>query len=163
VGFAIRKCPSSSPPGDVLRAPLLTLHILGACVWAGGHLVLAITVLPSALARRNPRILRAFETPFEKIGIPALIVQVLTGIWLASQFVPVGRWLAFGSDLEVRIGTKLLLLGLTVALALHARLRLIPRLDTSNLGLLAAHILIVTALAVALVIVGVDFRTGALF
>ena len=63
----------------------------------------------------------------------------------------------------MRIGTKLLLLGLTVALALHARLRLIPRLDTSNLGLLAAHILIVTALAVALVIVGVDFRTGALF
>jgi putative copper export protein len=142
---------------------VLTLHILGACVWAGGHLVLAITVLPSALARRDPRILRAFETPFERIGIPALIVQVLTGIWLASQFVPASRWLAFGSDLEVRIGTKLLLLGLTMALALHARLRLIPRLDSSNLGVLAAHILIVTALAVALVIVGVDFRTGALF
>ena len=58
---------------------------------------------------------------------------------------------------------KLLLLWLTVVLALHARLRLIPRLDSANLGLLAAHILIVTALAVALVIVGVDFRTGALF
>jgi hypothetical protein len=41
------------------------------------------------------------------------------------------RWPAPGSGLEVRIGTKLLLLGLTVALALHARLRLIPRLDTS--------------------------------
>jgi len=146
-----------------LIALLLTLHILGAWVWAGGHLVLALTILPSALARRDPRILRGFEEPFERIGIPALVVQVVTGAWLASQFVPMSRWLAFGSALEVRIGTKLLLLGLTVALALHARLRLIPRLDNSNLGLLAVHIILVTAVAVALVIVGVDFRTGALF
>jgi putative copper export protein len=146
-----------------LTALLLTLHVLGACVWAGGHLILALTVLPSALARRDPRILRAFEEPFEKIGIPALVVQVLTGGWLASHFVPVSRWLAFGSALEVRIGAKLLLLGLTVALALHARLRLIPRLDSSNLQSLAVHIAIVTAVAVALVIIGVDFRTGVIF
>lgn len=146
-----------------MSALLLTLHILGASVWAGGHLVLALTVLPSALARRDPRILRAFEESFEKIGIPALVIQVLTGVWLASRFVPVSRWLAFESSLEVRIGAKLLLLGLTVVLALHARLRLIPRLDSANLGLLAVHIIIVTAVAVALVVVGVDFRTGALF
>lgn len=125
--------------------------------------MLAVTVLPRALARRDPGILRAFEEPFERIGIPALFVQVVTGAWLASQFVPVARWLAFGSDIEVRIGMKLLLLGLTVALALHARLRLLPRLDGSNLGLLAVHIVVVTALAVALVIVGVDFRIGAVF
>lgn len=146
-----------------MRALLLTLHVLGACVWAGGHLVLAVTVLPRALARRDARILRAFEEPFERIGIPALFVQVVTGVWLASQFVPVARWFAFGSDIEVRVGAKLLLLGLTVALALHARLRLLPRLDGANLGLLAAHIVVVTALAVALVIVGVDFRTGVVF
>jgi putative copper export protein len=144
-------------------ALLLTLHVLGACVWAGGHLVLASTVLPSALARRDPRILRAFEGPFERIGIPALVVQVLTGLWLASRFVPVSRWLAFGSALEARIGTKLLLLAFTVALASHARFRLIPRLGSSNLTLLAVHIIIVTIVAIALVVVGVDFRTGALF
>ena len=39
-----------------MRALLLTLHILGACVWTGGHLVLAITVLPRALARRDAHI-----------------------------------------------------------------------------------------------------------
>ena len=146
-----------------MRALLLTLHVLGACVWAGGHLVLATTVLPRALARRDARILRAFEEPFERIGIPALIIQVVTGIWLAGQFVPAWRWLAFGNALEARIGVKLVLLGLTVALALHARLRLIPRLDDSDLRWLAAHIVIVTALAVALVVVGVSFQTGGLF
>jgi uncharacterized membrane protein len=49
-----------------VRALLLTLHVLGACVWAGGHLVLATTVLPRALVRRDARILRAFEEPFER-------------------------------------------------------------------------------------------------
>lgn len=146
-----------------MRALLLTLHVLGACVWVGGHLVLATTVLPRALVRRDARILRAFEEPFERIGIPALIIQVATGIWLAGQFVPAWRWLAFGNALEARIGVKLVLLGLTVALALHARLRLIPRLDDSDLRWLAAHIVIVTALAVALVVVGVSFETGGLF
>jgi putative copper export protein len=146
-----------------VRALLLTLHILGACVWTGGHLVLATTVLPRALARGDSRILRAFEEPFERIGIPALIVQVLTGVWLASQFAPISRWLAFGNALETRIGVKLILLGVTVALALHARLRLIPRLDGSNLRMLAAHIVVVTALAVALVVVGASFQTGSLF
>ncbi len=146
-----------------MRALLLTLHILGACVWTGGHLVLATTVLPRALARRDARILRAFEEPFERIGIPALILQVLTGVWLASQFAPISRWLAFGNALETRIGVKLVLLGLTVALALHARLRLIPRLDGADLKMLAAHIVVVTALAVALVVVGASFQTGGLF
>ena len=146
-----------------MRALLLTLHILGACVWTGGHLVLAITVLPRALARRDAHIVRAFEEPFERIGIPALVVQVLTGAWLASEFAPVSRWLAFGNALEARIGVKLVLLGLTVALALHARLRVIPRLDDSNLRTLAAHIVIVTALAVAMVVVGTSFQTGGLF
>ena len=146
-----------------MRALLLTLHILGACVWTGGHLVLATTVLPRALALRDSRILRAFEEPFERIGIPALIVQVLTGVWLASQFAPISRWLAFGNALETRIGVKLILLGVTVALAVHARLRLIPRIDGSNLRMLAAHIVVVTALAVALVVVGASFQTGSLF
>ena len=146
-----------------MRTLIVTLHVLGACVWTGGHLVLATTVLPRALAHRDAGVLRAFEEPFERIGIPALIVQVLTGAWLAAQFAPVGRWLAFGNALETRVGVKLVLLGLTVALALHARLRVIPRLDDANLRLLAAHIIVVTALAVAFVVVGVTFHTGGLF
>ena len=87
-----------------MRALLLTLHLLGACVWTGGHLVLAITVLPRALSRRDVRVLQGFEEPFERIGIPALIVQVLTGVWLAAQFAPMSRWLAFGNPLETPEG-----------------------------------------------------------
>jgi putative copper export protein len=58
----------------------------------------------------------------------------------------------------VRIPTKLLLLVLTLALALHARLRLIPELRADNMRVLGTHIVLVTALSVLFVIVGVLFR-----
>ena len=31
----------------------LSLHILGATIWAGGHLVLALTILPDALRQQR--------------------------------------------------------------------------------------------------------------
>jgi uncharacterized membrane protein len=41
---------------------LVILHTLGATVWAGGHLVLAVTVLPKALKSRNPDLIHQFES-----------------------------------------------------------------------------------------------------
>ncbi|MBK7271345.1 MAG: hypothetical protein IPI07_18095 [Flavobacteriales bacterium] len=32
---------------------VLVLHLLGAAVWVGGHLVLSLTVLPGALRDRD--------------------------------------------------------------------------------------------------------------
>ncbi len=40
---------------------LVILHTLGATVWTGGHLVLAVTVLPKALKSRNPDLIHQFE------------------------------------------------------------------------------------------------------
>lgn len=140
---------------------LLTLHILGAAVWTGGHLVLALAILPGVLRERSVSALLAFESRFERIGIPALIVQVATGLWLASY------WLASPSEAltgataaGTLVGLKLLLLLTTAAFAVHARLRLIPRLTPETLPALAWHIVPVTILSVLFVIVGVGFRTG---
>ena len=52
------------------------------------------------------------------------------------------------------------MLATTVAFALDARLRLIPRLSEQNLGALAWHIVPVTIVSVLFVVVGVSFRTG---
>ncbi|MEV1968220.1 hypothetical protein ABZR56_17340, partial [Pseudomonas aeruginosa] len=41
-------------------------------IWVGGHLVLALGILPGALRRRDPQAIRAFEQVYERIGIPAL-------------------------------------------------------------------------------------------
>lgn len=139
---------------------LLLLHILSATVWTGGHLVLALTVLPRVLREKSPAELLKFESAYEKIGLPALLIQVLTGLWLAYRLVPdLGRWFLFDTPASHLIGTKLLLLALTVAFAIDARFRVIPRLSEKNLTSLAWHIIPVTILSVLFVVVGVSFRT----
>jgi putative copper export protein len=140
---------------------ILLLHILSATIWTGGHLVLAVTVLPRVLRERSPARLLEFESAYERIGMPALVVQVATGLWLAHRMVPEpGRWLAFDDPVASLVGVKLLLLATTVGFALDARLRVIPHLSDRNLVALAWHIVPVTVVSVLFVVVGVAFRTG---
>jgi putative copper export protein len=140
---------------------LVLLHVLGAAVWTGGHLVLAIAVLPRVLRDRDVKGLLAFEGAFERIGMPALVIQILTGLLLAHRALPdVSQWFRFQHPVSHLVAGKLLLLGLTLALAAHARLRLIPSLDEHKLKALAWHIVPVTVIAVLFVVLGVEFRTG---
>lgn len=139
---------------------LLALHVLGATVWTGGHLVLALAVLPRALKERSPKTLLAFESGFEKIGIPALLVQVLTGLGLAQRIVRAGEWFELATPQARLIVLKLALLAATALLAVDARLRLIPNLTERNLVALAWHVWPVTLLSVLFVIAGVGFRFG---
>lgn len=143
---------------------LVALHLIGASIWIGGHIVLSAVILPRALRNRDPSIVRDFEAGYERIGLPALLLQVLTGLWLAYYWLPqVGAWFALDSALSRLIATKLALLALTVALALHARLRVIPRLGADNLTVLAYHVFAVTFLSLAFLVAGVGIRTGGLF
>lgn len=140
---------------------LLVLHVLGATIWTGGHLVLALTVLPRALTKKDVTIIQDFEAGFERIGIPALLVQIVTGVLLALRALgPPNQWLDVGNPLARVVLVKLCMLLATLALALHARLRIIPKLTPQTLGLLAVHISLVTILAVAFVVFGVSFRFG---
>ncbi len=141
--------------------PILLLHVLAATVWTGGHLVLAFTVLPRVLRERDPAELLRFESAYERIGIPALLIQVATGLWLAHRMIPdVSQWFAFEQPVARLIAVKLALLATTIAFALDARLRIIPRLSKENLTDLAWHIVPVTVVSVLFVLVGVSFRTG---
>jgi len=142
---------------------LLVLHVLGATVWVGGHLVLSLAILPRALRERKPSIILDFESGYERIGIPALLVQLLTGLWLAHHWVPgVADWFSPSTPQARLILVKLALLAATIVLGAHARLRLIPRLSGENLPLLGYHVITVTLLGVAFLVVGVAFRTGGI-
>jgi putative copper export protein len=139
---------------------LLGLHVLGACIWVGGHIALAVAVLPRALRDRRAAIILDFERGYERVGLPALLMQVVTGVWLAAlRLGPFSEWLA-ANPLARVAQVKLLLLAGTVGLALHARLKLIPRLTDDTLRGLAAHIVGVTILAVGFTVAGVLFRVG---
>jgi uncharacterized membrane protein len=63
--------------------PLLVIvHALAATVWTGGHLVLDLGVLPGALRQGSAAAIRSFEETFEPLGLTALAIQVLTGLWM---------------------------------------------------------------------------------
>jgi putative copper export protein len=138
----------------------LSLHILGATVWAGGHLTLAVTILPTALKDQRAATVREFEQRFERIGIPALALQIVTGLWLAQHLLgSPDHW--FGSSPVARVvQLKLGLLAITLGLAAHARLRVIPKLSDATLPSLAWHIRVVTLAAVLLVLAGASIRFG---
>ncbi|GAB4358183.1 MAG: CopD family protein [Immundisolibacter sp.] len=143
---------------------ILFLHILGATVWTGGHIVLSVVVLPGAWRERSPDALLRFEAAFERIGLPALLVQVATGVWLAWRLIPdVAGWFDFSNPVAHVIVTKLALLAATAALALDARFRVLPRLDESRLTDMAWHIVPVTVLSVLFVAAGVSLRAGWLY
>lgn len=141
----------------------LLLHLLGATIWTGGHLVLALGVLPAAWRDQDVDTIRTFENRFERVGIPALITQTVTGLWLLNRYFPD---LALLFDLQnpmARVSLlKLGLLLLTVVLALDARLRIIPKIGPQNLTSLAWHIIPVTLISVAFVYVGLRFRFGGI-
>jgi putative copper export protein len=152
------------PGAAVSVFPLLVIvHALAATVWTGGHLVLDLGVLPRALRERSGAQIRAFEETFEPLGLTALAIQVLTGLWMGWIYLPGFRGLLSPANpIGMLVGVKLLLPASTAALAVHARLRLIPNLTDDNLGGLAWHIRSITALAIAFVVVGALIRLGGL-
>lgn len=140
---------------------VLLLHILAATVWTGGHLVLMLGFLPRILRERSVNDLLAFESSYEKWGMSALIVQVLSGLWLAFFHLPdVSDWFAGESFAARLIMLKLALLGLTLAVAMDARLRIIPNLSAETLPAMGLRVRLITLLGVAFVVVGTTFRTG---
>lgn len=137
----------------------LVLHLIGATVWVGGHLVLLFTVLPQALRKRDPQILLAFEQRYELIGIPALLLQVATGLWLAHKYVPgVLAAFDFADPLHSIVAWKLILLGCTALLALHARLRVLPSLSAKSLPFMGLHVAAVTTISVGMLVLGAAVR-----
>ena len=142
---------------------LVILHALAATVWTGGHLVLDLGVLPRALRARSAAQIRNFEETFEPLGLTALALQVVTGLGMGWIYLPGFQGLFNPANpIGLLVGVKLLLLLATAALALHARLQLIPNLTDDNLQGLAWHIRAITALAIAFVVVGALIRLGRL-
>lgn len=139
---------------------LLTLHVLGATIWTGGHVVLATTVLPRALRAKRASILTDFEQGYERVGMPALAVQIVTGLWLAHRLLgSPANWFS-DAPLAHIVHVKLLCLAGTAALAIHAKTRVIPRLNDNNLPMMAWHIAGVTVFSILFVLAGASARLG---
>jgi disulfide bond formation protein DsbB len=127
----------------------------------GGHLLLVVRYLPEALRKKDASIIRQFEMHYEPLGMPALLIQVLTGIYIAYVHHDL-PFMSFSTTSAAMANTKIVLLLATIALAIHARFFIIPKLHAGNLVSMAWHIVGVTAIGVAMLTLGFLFRFGGL-
>ena len=126
--------------------------------------MLALAVLPRILKEKSPQRLLEFESAFERIGKPAMLIQIVTGLLLAHRLLPdISLWLDWNNPISRVIAIKFILLTLTILLAVDAKLRVLPKLSQQNLWDMALHIIAVTLLSIIFVIVGVSFKTGWLY
>lgn len=136
---------------------IIFIHILAATIWTGGHLILALGFLPQALRKNDFSLITGFERRYERIGLPSLLVLVATGVYMAFVYAPSFFAFDLGDHYTRHILYKLVLLALTLGLAIHANLRLIPN---KKLHSLAWHIIAVTVMGVLFVLVGFSIRSG---
>jgi len=143
---------------------LIVLHLLAACVWLGGHVVLAALLFGSALDGRNPDTTYRIESLYDKLGMSALLGLIMTGLLLAYLHLPdFSKWLAFDSPMGRLIGVKLILLVVTLSLALDLRGRMFARVGSAGLASLRLHIVLITLVSAASVFMGASFRIGWLY
>ncbi|WP_430615702.1 CopD family protein [Flavobacterium sp. JP2137] len=142
---------------------LLILHLIAATIWVGGHLLLLCRYLPQALRDRDSSIISNFEKKFEPIGLPALLILLLTGVFMAYKYgVTMQSWFSFSNPIERVVSIKLTLLLLTAVLAVHARLFIIPKLSSKNLIEMAIHILLISLIGLSMLVVGSSMRFGGI-
>ncbi len=143
---------------------LVILHLLGSATWIGGHVVLVRVVLPAALRENDPRRVTEFETGFSKIGLAAIVIQIVTGLFLAKhRFGTWGDIFTQSTQASHLVLTKLALLGITFAIAADASLRILPRLDQSKMRAFVLHAWATTILAILMLVAGAAVRLGGLF
>jgi hypothetical protein len=132
---------------------LITLHIIGAAALAGGHLIFALGVLPRALRAKDHEMLLSFQKAFTPVGHTALLIQIVTGLWLAMPYF------SQRTPATMLVEVKTLLLILVIAITIHAKVRVAKRLPES-MGAYAGHIVANAVLATALLVLGAALRFG---
>lgn len=142
---------------------ILIFHLLAATIWVGGHLFLAIRILPEALKKKDVSILKNFKSKFEPVGMPSLLVLLVTGILMAYHYdVTFTKWFSFSNGIEKVISIKLILLFTTVLMAACAETLIFPKLKSERMFPAAFFIITVTTIAVTMLILGSLIRIGGL-
>lgn len=132
---------------------LITLHIIGAAALAGGHLIFALGILPRALRAKDTEMLLSYQKAFTPVGHTALLIQIVTGLWLAMPYF------TDRTPATMLVEIKILLLVLILGITIHAKVRVAKRLPDS-MGAFAGHVVANAVLATALLILGSALRFG---
>ncbi len=140
---------------------LLVLHLLAAAVWVGGYLFLVLGYAPEAVRTRDPRGLVDAHARLQRVGLPALAVLIVSGLWLAWNWLP-DSTLWFESSLPIAsvILAKLGLLALIMLLLTYLRLRVLPTLMPARIVRLAMVLGLIALAGILAAAIGPSFRYG---
>lgn len=142
---------------------ILIFHLLAATVWVGGHLFLSIRYLPEALKKKDASILINFKDKFEPVGMPSLIILLVTGILMAYHYdVTFTQWFSFSNGIEKIVSLKLSLLLITVVMAINAQVFVFPNVKSERLFPVAVQIVSITIIGIAMLVLGSWVRIGGL-
>ncbi len=142
---------------------LLIIHLLAASVWVGGHLLLALKYIPQSIKNKSIENIIQYRKNFEVVGIPSLILLLITGVLLAYDYdITIDKWFQFSGKIETVVSLKLLLLFTTMILAITAVKFIFPKLQNKPSALLYSFISLVTILAVTMLVLGSFIRIGGL-
>ena len=91
--------------------------------------------------------------------MPAILSQIITGVILAIYYSN-DFWIIFLMDNKIHtiITIKFILLIITSATAIHAKIKVLPSLSNDSLPYMEKHVYIITIVAVVYVIIGVLVR-----
>lgn len=141
----------------------LILHLLGATIWVGGHLYLLIRLMPNFIKNNDVASFLAFEKSYEPLGMTALAMQVITGVYMLNNILPISLWWSPMGTLTALIHAKLTWLVLTILTAMSARFGVVAKLENNThnkntLKIMGVHVLLVNIWAIGFVITGAFFR-----
>lgn len=143
---------------------LLIIHLICATIWVGGHLFLAVRILPKALKEKNVSLLKNFKNSYEPFGMPSLILLVITGILMAYDYnVTFSTWFSFSNGIERVVSIKLILLLITACMAVIADRFIFPKLNEKNMYKAGIFIVSVTLIGVAMLVLGSFVRFGGIY
>ena len=112
---------------------LLFFHVLSACIWFGGYVAMCFIVLPKAKRSKDPEHFIEFERSFQKIGLPALVAQLITGPILAMRFIPNPvNWFTFQTADQDHVASKIIFLFVIMVLVFRMHSNTIPRLRAGD-------------------------------
>ncbi|MCU4188857.1 copper resistance protein CopD [Flavobacterium sp. HXWNR29] len=142
---------------------ILIIHLLAATIWVGGHLILLLRYVPKALKDKTLDDIAFFRKNFEPVGIPALLILLITGILLAYDYgISFDKWFNFQNSIEKIVSLKIALFFCTILLAFTAVKFIFPSLQNKPSYLLYLFISLVTMIAVTMLILGSLVRIGGI-
>jgi len=143
---------------------LVIVHILGAATLVGTNLVMMLSVIPKAKKAGDVGVIKGYLAGVGQMGVHALAVQLITGLWLASpQFKGISAAFQMKEVFATHVVVKIAIMIVMTVLVVVLRRKIAPKLSMETLGGFTATVGLITILGIFMVALGVGLRTGGLW